>query len=198
MATQNLPSEDIIQGAEGTPGLGMLKDKWQPPVPETRPTLFNEAGESTAQTTPAGMTGGALTSDYDTYRQQIMDSQQSRIDAINQLYNQLRTQQAETKDLYFVVFGVNQETGKIYKSNSTELGVYANNFIGFADNSVATSSSCIVNVTGIDNNQTSLTPGTTYYLSNTSGAISTSAGTVSRKIGLSLSATEILIKHDNP
>ena len=37
-----------------------------------------------------------------------------------------------------------------------------------------------------------LTPGTLYYMSNTSGAISTTAGTVSQKIGIALSANKLL------
>ncbi len=42
----------------------------------------------------------------------------------------------------------------------------------------------------------SLTPGTTYYLGNTPGAIATTAGTLSQKIGYALGASALFVKPD--
>ena len=100
------------------------------------------------------------------------------------------------KDFKFVVTGETEE-GYIYKSNSTIDNFLSNNFIGFAYENITSTNSGLVTLSGLSNNHTGLTTGTTYYLSNTAGAISTSPGSVSRKVGLSISATEILIKHDN-
>lgn len=104
-----------------------------------------------------------------------------------------------TKDLYFTINLQSVSTaGNIYKADSSFSDEYATNFIGFASESVSSTESCLVNIGGIDDNQTGLTTGATYYLSDTSGAIATSAGSVSKKVGIAVSATEILIKHDNP
>jgi len=97
----------------------------------------------------------------------------------------------------FQVEELNTEAGKIYKADASFNNEFANNFIGFATESVSSTESCLVNIGGLDDSQTGLTVGVTYYLSNTSGAIATSAGSQSRKVGLAVSASELLIKHDN-
>jgi len=103
-----------------------------------------------------------------------------------------------TKDLYFKINLQSVSTaGNIYKADSSFSDEYATNFIGFASESVSATESCLVNIGGIDDNQTGLITGATYYLSDTPGAIATSAGSVSKKVGIAVSATEILIKHDN-
>lgn len=50
---------------------------------------------------------------------------------------------------------------------------------------------------GIVTGLSGLIPLATYYLSNTSGVISTTPGTNSKKIGVALTTTSLLIKHDN-
>lgn len=50
---------------------------------------------------------------------------------------------------------------------------------------------------GVVTGLSGLTPLTTYYLSNTSGTLSTTAGTNSKKVGIALTATTLLLKHDN-
>jgi len=82
--------------------------------------------------------------------------------------------------------------GLLYKSDASANNEYLN-FIGFATETKTAGNTCKVNLTNINQNQTGLTVGVPYYLSDTPGAISTSAGSVSKKIGLSLSATSILI-----
>lgn len=100
-------------------------------------------------------------------------------------------------DHAFSVTEVITEAGKIYSSDATFNNDFANNFVGFARADTLLGNSGSVTVGGVDDSQGALTPGVTYFLSNTPGLISTSAGSQSRKVGLSLSASEILIKHDN-
>lgn len=54
-----------------------------------------------------------------------------------------------------------------------------------------------IKTNGVITGLSGLTPLATYYLSNTSGQISTTAGTNSKKIGIAISSTSLLIKHDN-
>ena len=106
-----------------------------------------------------------------------------------------------TGDFYFTVFEIDTVAGKVYKANANnatnpEIG-WTSNFIGFATAGVAAGSTISTRTSGVFSPLSGLTPGLTYYLSNTAGVISTSTGTASKKIGLALSATELLIKHDN-
>jgi len=97
----------------------------------------------------------------------------------------------------FEVQELNTEAGLLYKADASLANEFANNFIGFANESVSSTESCEVIIGGISDNHTGLTTGATYYLSNTPGAIGTSPGSRSRKIGIAVSDTELLIKHDN-
>ncbi len=104
-------------------------------------------------------------------------------------------------DFYFEVLEGDYVAGRAYKTVAATdfyagTGLTAN-FIGFAQATVTSGNNVNVRCSGKKTSMSGLTPGTVYYLSNTPGAIATSAGTVSKKIGLALSATEILIKHDN-
>lgn len=106
-----------------------------------------------------------------------------------------------SSDLALTIILKNGFSGKIYKTNAslnsstpTEL---SNNFIGFATENISYNSTGKIITNGVVTTLSSLTPGSTYYLSNTTGAISTSAGTVSKKIGLAISSSSIIIKHDN-
>lgn len=47
-------------------------------------------------------------------------------------------------------------------------------------------------------NLSGLTPGATYYLTNAAGGIALAAGTVSQKLGIAISATELWIRPDLP
>lgn len=89
------------------------------------------------------------------------------------------------------------DSGKVYLTSATSNNVFANNFIGFVIGTVNAGDTCLVKVSGVSDVHSGLIAGSTYFLSNTYGAISTSAGSQSRKIGIALSATELLIKHDN-
>lgn len=102
-----------------------------------------------------------------------------------------------TGDMYFKV-DTFYTAGYAIKTDASLNNCRANNFIGFATQTKNAGESTAIKIFGLNNNQTSLSPGFTYYLSDTTpGGISTAAGAQSRKIGAAISATEILIKHDN-
>jgi len=105
---------------------------------------------------------------------------------------------AQTTDLTFSVIEIDTVSGEISPADTTLQGDLSDNFTGFSVSSIAASGTGPVITDGVVTVLSGLTPGSTYYLSDTPGSISTSAGTVSRKIGLALSATTLLIKHDNP
>lgn len=67
-------------------------------------------------------------------------------------------------------------------------------FIGFASNGGSATQNILIVTDGIINGLTSLTSNSIYYLGDTSGTISTSAGTNSKKIGLSISTTSLVLK----
>lgn len=100
-------------------------------------------------------------------------------------------------DCSFTITEAKTEIGKVYKANASVNDEFANNFIGFMGESGVIGESKYVILSGLIGALSGLTAGYTYYLSNTSGAIATSAGSQSRKIGLAISATQLLIKHDN-
>ena len=106
-----------------------------------------------------------------------------------------------TGDFYFEVLEGDYTAGKVYKTVAATdyysgAGLTAN-FIGFATASVSAAANAVIKLIGAITGLTGLTTGVTYYLSNTPGAIASSAGTVSKKVGISLSTTDLLIKHDN-
>lgn len=86
--------------------------------------------------------------------------------------------------------------GKAYKVKATT-AEYANSFLGIAQATVAAAASVKIRTEGKDSNQSGLsaTFGTTYYLSNTLGAISTSVGTKTFIVGRNLSTTELQVKY---
>ncbi|MFA6171959.1 MAG: DNRLRE domain-containing protein [Patescibacteria group bacterium] len=83
------------------------------------------------------------------------------------------------------------DNSKIFKSKA-DYSANTQRWVGFALETKAVDLSTKVQFTNIYTSS-GLTPGSIYYLSDTSGAISTSAGTVSKKVGLALTATKLLI-----
>jgi hypothetical protein len=82
-------------------------------------------------------------------------------------------------------------TDKIFKAsarNDTNIG----KFIGFVKETVNEGEDALVVVSNIFTT-TGLTAGLPYYLSDTRGAISTSVGTKTKKVGIALSTTQLLI-----
>lgn len=74
---------------------------------------------------------------------------------------------------------------------------FTDNFIGIAESTVTAGQSVVVRPTGISNALSGLSAGV-QYLQDTAGTLGTSPGTVSRKVGVAMSATQLLIRTDNP
>ena len=86
----------------------------------------------------------------------------------------------------------NYGTAIVFAPDSTTLT--SENFIGFSDGAFATTQSAVINTANtIDRNQTSLTPGQTYFVTP-AGALSTTAGTPSVTAGTAISNTELIVK----
>lgn len=103
-----------------------------------------------------------------------------------------------TNDMYYVDVMTRNDAGKIIQTSANaSYAARYNSFVGFATSAIASGATGTVTLEGIFAHG-SLTAGSTYFLSNTLGAIATSAGANSRKIGLALDTTNILIKQDNP
>lgn len=66
-------------------------------------------------------------------------------------------------------------------------------FVGFAASTVTTGNTFSVYTSGIVGGFTGILTGTGYYLNDTNGTIGTLPGTVTRKIGIGVSSTQILI-----
>lgn len=100
---------------------------------------------------------------------------------------------ADNGPFYHSVYEIDSTAGQIMKSTAVgPTRARDKNFVGFANEAITSGSSGEVIVGGAFTT-TGLTAGVIYYLSDTRGAIATSAGSVSRKIGLSLTTTKILI-----
>lgn len=67
-------------------------------------------------------------------------------------------------------------------------------FLGFATTSASVTQTVYIKTDGYVSGLSGLSTNSLYYLSNTKGAIGTSAGTNSKKIGIALSATTLLMK----
>lgn len=101
-------------------------------------------------------------------------------------------------DLYTLISiaPFNAVTIGVQKASSAAAATALNtrlNFLGFARSGVSAGSSVVVQITGIVTGLSGLTTGAEYYLNDTNGTIGTSAGTVSRKVGVALSSTTLLI-----
>lgn len=66
-------------------------------------------------------------------------------------------------------------------------------FIGFFAGSASAASAVTVAVSGVASGLSSLTPGSQYYLNDTNGTIGTTAGTNTRKAGIAVDSTHLLI-----
>ncbi len=66
-------------------------------------------------------------------------------------------------------------------------------YIGIAQSSASAGGSVTVATGGVDQNQSGLSPGAHYYLADSSGTFSKSAGTNTRKAGIAVDTTQMLI-----
>lgn len=94
-------------------------------------------------------------------------------------------------DLTFsvTISGNSEVITKLYKAKAD---IWFSNVVGFARNSAALDNNVEIDMV-YNTKQSWLTKNTTYYLSNTAGAISTTPWTVSKVVWKSISTTELLI-----
>lgn len=81
---------------------------------------------------------------------------------------------------------------KAYKASASATGT-SNGFIGFASAAASAQSTVNCIIAGVVSNFSNIGLSSQYYLANTAGTISTSAGSVTRKVGIGVSTTDILI-----
>ena len=88
----------------------------------------------------------------------------------------------------------NSTHGTAIVISSTSPNVTSENFIGFAEDTVATGQPAIINTKGaVDENQSSLTAGQEYFV-QTDGTLGTTAATPSVVAGTAVSATKLIVK----
>lgn len=101
---------------------------------------------------------------------------------------------------YATKYGVDDggTAGEI-KEASAATQTEADLFIGFAQAAISDTNDGFVDIHESSENQSGLTIGSIYYLSDTPGSISTTPGTNTVRVGIAVSATElvILIERDN-
>lgn len=97
-------------------------------------------------------------------------------------------------DYCFDTCEVNTTLGQLYKSSAgggqTE---YFANFIGFVQSATDAGDPASIDIAGVSGGFTGLTATSAYYLANTAGTIATSAGAQTKKVGFSVSTTELNI-----
>ena len=82
--------------------------------------------------------------------------------------------------------------GKIYKANATSQS-NCDRFIGIAIQTQASGETALYISSGFKTDYTNLTAGAVYYLTNSNGVISTSPGSYTKRVGIAVSATTLLI-----
>lgn len=85
--------------------------------------------------------------------------------------------------------------GEAYKASAATTNFRFNNYVGFAATTVATSSSVNIYNFGWLKLFSGLTQGSTYYLSNTNGAIGTSAGSQSLIVGRAINSEVLMTRN---
>jgi hypothetical protein len=94
--------------------------------------------------------------------------------------------------IYSIAAATTNTAERVYKTSASQAQT-SDSFIGFSNGSASVTNSVTVINEGAVTGLSGLSTASKYYLSNTSGDISSSAGTVTRKIGISTSATSLLI-----
>lgn len=94
-------------------------------------------------------------------------------------------------DIYFSVSVITMSS-RVFRCDASYAD-FTTGFIGFATASATAGNTTNIQIAGIVSGLSSLSVGQPYYLSDTVAAISTTPGTVSKKVGISTSSTELLI-----
>jgi len=92
-----------------------------------------------------------------------------------------------------------RENGSASDFNSVQNSITESNIdntiVGIAEEAISAGATGTVNlVGGLDNNQSGLTTGSTYYLTS-NGTLSTTADSYNKKLGIAISATELVMEH---
>ena len=88
----------------------------------------------------------------------------------------------------------NYGTGVVYQPTYSSTNLTAENYIGIASNGYADTQAATINAKGfIDDNQTGLTPGQSYYVQS-DGTLGTTAGDPSVFAGTAVSANKLIVK----
>jgi len=89
----------------------------------------------------------------------------------------------------------NYGTSVVFRNAGTEPNITTENFVGFMKGAALDGTNGeILSSCSIARNQTSLTPGQTYFVSPTDGALSLTAGSPSVTAGTAISNTELIVK----
>ena len=89
----------------------------------------------------------------------------------------------------------NYGTAVVYQPAASVSNLTSENFVGFMDGAALDGTNGeILSSCSIARNQTSLTPGQTYFVSPTDGALSLTAGSPSVTAGTAISSTELIVK----
>lgn len=97
-----------------------------------------------------------------------------------------------------VLSNIEVRDAHIVNASSAANNFRANAFLGFSPSAILSGASGPIILDGFVSGFTGLSPASTYFLNDTNGTIGNSAGSVSRKVGVAISATKLLIKYDNP
>ena len=84
-------------------------------------------------------------------------------------------------------------TYQAWLAGSNNGATFAGTFVGFAFNSPSAGQSCTIITAGLVSGLTSLSPGAGYYLADTRGTISSSAGTTTKKVGIAITPTQLIV-----
>lgn len=169
------------------------------------------SGTATANATPAAFTGYTLTFTWGTpitvspstkYHLVIRGTNGQTNQSVNRANNASvdtgsssnsgTSWSASNGKIQYSISEIDSVSGQIFKSSATG-STNRQNFIGFAPAAVSASAVGTAYVSGVMTGLSGLSPGAQYYLSDTKGAISTTPGMVSKKVGIALSATSLLI-----
>lgn len=93
---------------------------------------------------------------------------------------------------YRAIFLMTPVQGRVYKASAAAAGT-SDSTLGFVTAAAEPTATATIQTHGTFTGLSGLTVGAVYYISNTNGAIATSAGTVSHKIGIAVTASNLTI-----
>jgi len=102
-----------------------------------------------------------------------------------------------TTPAHVLTFNQTLTAGSIYQADSTFCNRKLTNFIGFAKAAISSGASGTVKLFGLLTGLSGLTTGADYYAASaTAGTITATAPTISKKVGIALSTTTLLVQRE--